>query len=150
MKPAKWFVLLIGALCIAGSAHAAESPLAISDAWVRWLPGDLPSGGYVTIANRSANPIALLGADSPDYAMVMLHRSLERNGVERMEPVERMDIPAHGSAALAPGGYHLMLMRPIHPVAPGDTVHLHLHFSGDAGTLDVPFTVRPATAQGSG
>ena len=151
MKPEQWRAGLVAALCLgmAGVVHAAGSPLKITDAWVRWLPGDLPSAGYTTIANTSANPIALLGADSPDYAMVMLHRSLESNGVERMEHVDRLEIPAHGSVALAPGGYHLMLTRPTHPVAPGNTVHLHLHFSGSAGTLDVPFIVRPASAQGS-
>lgn len=138
---------LIAMLCLIGMAHASEPVLKITDAWVRWLPGDLPSAGYVVIANPSARPDALLGADSPDYAMVMLHRSLETNGIGRMEPVVRIDIPAHGSAALAPGGYHLMLMRPRHPIAPGDQVHLELRFSR-GGTIDIPFIVRPASAQG--
>ena len=117
-------------------------------AWVRWLPGDLPAAGYATIRNAGGAPMRLIGADSPDYAMAMLHRSVNRNGVERMVGVDGMAVPAHGSAALAPGGYHFMLMRPRHSIAPGDTVHLRLRFA-DGSSLESGFVVRPAGAQGS-
>jgi copper(I)-binding protein len=137
---------LLGVLLAAGACAGDEDGgVAVTRAWVRWLPGDLPAGGYATIENHGAYDVRLTGADSPDYAMVMLHRSVSENGMEHMQAADAVDVPAHASAALAPGGYHLMLMRPRHAVAPGDTVHVRLHFA-DGSTIDAAFAVRPATA----
>jgi copper(I)-binding protein len=138
---------LVGGLLLAATTLAAGNGVGVSHAWMRWLPGDLPAGGYATIENRGDSAVRLVGADSPDYAMVMLHRSVQRDGVERMLAVDGLDVPAHGSAALAPGGYHLMLMQPRHPIAPGDKLHLRLRFA-DGASLDSVFVVRPATAMG--
>jgi copper(I)-binding protein len=44
------------------------------------------------------------------------------DGVSRMREVESLTVPADGSIELAPGGYHLMLMMPAGPIAPGDSV----------------------------
>jgi copper(I)-binding protein len=139
-------VLLLGMLLAAGAcASEGAGGVAVTHAWVRWLPGDLPAGGYATIENHGAHEVRLTGADSPDYAMVMLHRSVSENGMEHMQAADAIDVPAHASAALAPGGYHLMLMRPRHAVAPGDTVRVRLHFA-DGSAIDSAFAVRPATA----
>jgi copper(I)-binding protein len=46
---------------------------------------------------------------------------------------------------LAPAGYHLMLMKAVSPVKPGDTVKLTLKFS-DGSTLTTDFMARPANA----
>ena len=134
-------------LAIASSAPAAGNSAVVTHAWVRWLPGDLPAGGYAVIANRGDDAMRLIGADSPDYGMVMLHRSLHHDGVERMQTVDAVVVPAHGTALLAPGGYHLMLMHPLHAIMPGDSVRVRLYFAGGAA-LSVEFPVRPATAQG--
>jgi len=79
--------------------------------------------------------------------MVMLHRSVQRDGVERMQTVTGIDVPAHGSAALEPGGYHLMLMHPLHAIAPGGKVRVRLHFA-DGSIINAEFPVRAATALG--
>ena len=133
--------ILLGACAVA--AHAAPQ---VSHAWIRWLPGNLPAAGYATIKNPSTTAVQLVSADSTGYASVMLHQSLQHDGVERMQMVDAMPIPAHGSAALAPGGYHLMLMQPKGKVAPSDVVPVRLHFS-DGSTVAADFKVRPASAQ---
>ncbi|MGH8212212.1 MAG: copper chaperone PCu(A)C, partial [Rhodanobacteraceae bacterium] len=107
---------------------------------------NLPAAGYATIRNDGEKPVRLTGADSPDYRMAMLHRSVQKNGSDSMEVVGAIGIPAHGSVALAPGGYHLMLMDAKHPVKPGDSVHVSLHFD-DGETLQMTWPVRPANAQ---
>ncbi|MGH8121609.1 MAG: copper chaperone PCu(A)C [Rudaea sp.] len=142
-------VAFLATMLLAFAAQAAGNAVSVTHAWVRWLPGDLPAGGYATIENRGGSAIRLLGADSSDYAMVMLHRSVEQNGVERMLAVDGMDVPAHGSAALAPGGYHLMLMQARHAIAPGASVHMRLHFS-DGSTIAVDFIARSPAADASG
>jgi periplasmic copper chaperone A len=143
---------LVGVALFAIGASAlavAPAPAALHarHPWIRWLPANLPAGGYVVIENDGSAPARLVGASSPDYGMVMLHRSQEVHGVDVMTAVSGIDVPAHGSAKLAPGGYHLMFMKPAHPVKPGDMVPVTLRFAR-GGALQVAFPVRPANAVG--
>ena len=141
---------LLGAalfVSIPPSATAAEPPVLANDAWVRWLPGHLPAAGYVTLTNHGKTRQRLVGATSPDYAKVMIHRSIDENGVERMVASDGIDIAPATSISLAPGGYHLMLMQPAHPIAPGSTVTLHFLFASGLG-LDARARVLPADATG--
>ena len=55
----------------------------------------------------------------------------------------------HGTATLAPAGYHLMLMKSTHPIKPGDTVRMNLKFA-DGSTLATNFVARPANAVDAG
>ncbi|MDE2270501.1 MAG: copper chaperone PCu(A)C [Xanthomonadaceae bacterium] len=133
---------------VAATATAAASSPAgvrVREAWIRWLPADLPAGGYIVIENKAGTPERLVGASSPDYGMVMLHRSQEVDGADVMTAVSGIDIPAHGSFKLAPGGYHLMLMHAKRAIKPGDKVPVILHFAGGA-MLQVDFPVLPANA----
>ena len=113
------------------------------------LPGDLPAGGYVTLRNNGDQPVTLTGATSASYGDVMLHHSSTEGGMSRMTMVMALPIPPHATQALAPAGYHLMLMQARHPVHPGDTVQVSLKFS-DGSTLPVDFTARPASALDDG
>lgn len=140
--------LLFAGLLLAGLAHAGTgAQVTASHAWIRVLPGALPAGAYVVLRNDGDKPAALTGADSPAYGEAMLHESSGTDGMNRMRMVDTLSIPAHGTQALAPGGYHLMLMDAKHPVQPGDTVRITLKF-GDGSTLPVDFIARPASALG--
>lgn len=153
MKPAQRRVCAVTALlallvCAAAvNAAPAKSALLVEHAWIRWLPADLPAAAYALIVNHGDANARLIGADSPDYGMVMLHRSRLDQGSSVMQAVAGMDIPAHGEAALAPGGYHLMLSAPRYAIKPGDSVKITLHFAGGA-VLQADFPVRPANASG--
>jgi copper(I)-binding protein len=136
---------LLAASAIA--ATAATPTVRVEQAWIRWLPANLPVAGYATIVNDGDGVTRLTGASSPDYASVMLHRSRLAQGDSTMEMVDHLDIPAHGSVKLAPGGYHLMLSHATHPVKPGDKVPMRLRFA-DGSVLQVDFPVRPANASG--
>jgi copper(I)-binding protein len=142
-------MLLAGALLALGTAALAGAPdgVRVEHAWIRWLPANLPQAGYAMIVNDSDATLQLTGASSPDYGMVMLHHSRLAQGDSTMEAVEYLDIPAHASVALAPGGYHLMLMHAKHPIKPGDSVRMTLKFANDA-TLQADFSVLPANSTG--
>lgn len=139
--------LLLTGLLGAGLTHAATPTVQASQAWIRVLPADLPAGGYVVLHNSGDRAVSLTGASSPAYAMAMLHESSTAGGTSRMTMVSALPIPAHGTQALQPGGYHLMLMDAKHPVKAGDTVRITLRFS-DGSTLPVDFKARPANAVG--
>ncbi len=126
-------------------APTQATTIKASHAWIRVLPGTLPAGGYVTLVNTGATPQALTSASSPDYRRVMLHQSTTHDGMSHMRMVKQIKLPAHATVRLAPGGYHLMLMHARHPVKPGDTVPITLHFA-DGSKLTVDFKARPANA----
>jgi copper(I)-binding protein len=131
-----WTGLSAGAL---GAEPA--SAIQVKDAWVRWLPGNLPAGGYVTLVNSSDQPLSLLAASCPDYAAVTLHRSRTVAGTSRMMRVEKIIVAAHSRLEFASQGYHLMLERPKRTLKPGDRVPVTLHFAGGAA-LSVAFELR--------
>ncbi len=136
-------------LLIAGSLFASHAfaddadQIKASQAWIRVMPGTLPAGGYVTLANHSDHAVSLKGASSASYGHVMLHKSSTEGGMGRMEMVDSLSIPAHGTATLSPGGYHLMLMDAAKPVKVGDKVSLTLNFA-DGSTLVTDFDAKPA------
>lgn len=145
MKNLPMRCLLAGLLAVASTAAGATGSIHASHAWIRLLPGDLPAGAYVTLVNDSDKPLALTGATSPAYSSIMLHQSSSQGGMSRMAMVDSVSIPAHGQAALAPAGYHLMLMHAAKSVTAGDKVQLTLDFA-DGSRLPVEFVARPANA----
>ncbi len=140
---------LVALLLVAAGARAGDpGALTAGGAWIRVLPGDLPAAGYVTLRNGGDTEMALTGARSGAYRRIMLHRSAGAGGMSGMVAVARLAVPAHGTVRLAPGGYHLMLMDAVRPIAPGRKVTLTLVFDGGRKTLDVEFLARPANAVG--
>jgi copper(I)-binding protein len=139
-------LLAIGAAALAAPPASPEG-VRVEHAWIRWLPANLPAAGYAEIVNDSNATVSVTSARSADYGMVMLHRSRLADSDSRMEKVDRLDIPAHASVTLAPGGYHLMLMHAQQVIKPGDKVPVILHFASGK-TLQVDFPVLPANASG--
>lgn len=137
-------------LCLvatSGIALAAMPGVHVEQPWIRWLPANLPVAGYAQIVNDGDATLRLTGASSPAYADVMLMRSRLAEGDSAMVMIQHLDIPAHASVKLAPGGYHLMLSHAEHPVKPGDKLPMILHFANGAN-LQVDFSVLPANAVG--
>jgi copper(I)-binding protein len=53
-----------------------------------------------------------------------------------MSPVDSIEVPAGGTAKLAPGGLHIMLFDLAAPLVEGDTLELTLEFE-EAGDIEV-------------
>jgi hypothetical protein len=118
----------------------------VANAWFRWLPAHLPAGGYFELHNGGTKPVTLMSADSPDCGMLMLHKSEQKNGVDRMFDVNAIDVPAGGTLRFAPGGYHLMCMDPGPVMKPGAAVSVRLHFA-DGSLVTSGFRVRNAAGR---
>jgi copper(I)-binding protein len=132
-------VFLLALLSVA--ARAGPSDIQVKDAWIRWLPADLPGGGYVTLTNTGAAAQVLIGASSPDYGEVSLHQTGDNHGMNEMTPIASLLLKPHSSVRFEEGGYHFMLMRPQRPLHPGDKVAVTLRFGGGQ-TITTWFDVR--------
>ncbi|WP_175104935.1 copper chaperone PCu(A)C [Pararobbsia alpina] len=128
--------------CAGTLASAAAPTIAISDGWVRWLPGELPAAGYLTITNNGDKPVTLVGMTSPDYGMAMLHQTTNEGSLSKMIMVDKLTIPAHGKVQFSPGNYHVMLEQPKRSLAPGANIQLQLKFS-DGETVVAPLPIKP-------
>jgi copper(I)-binding protein len=136
-------VCVLGLMAVSGGAPGAQdvSVPQVTDAWIRWLPGDLPAGGYLTLINSGDRPASLIAASCPDYADVSLHRSRTVAGTSQMVPVREITVAPHSSLAFAAQGYHLMLAHPNKILQPGDRVPVTLSFAAGA-VLTVQFELR--------
>ena len=144
--PAFYAALAIGLMTwslLAPAPCAADvaATIAVSNAWIRWLPANLPAAGYVTLRNSGDQPATLVTASSRDYGAAMFHESRNQRGVELMLPIDSIQIKPHSQISFAPQSYHIMLMRPTRDIRPGDSVVLSLHFS-NGQSLPVQFEVR--------
>ena len=137
--------ILVLALLAATPVFAA-APLEVSDAWIRAMPAGVPSGGYFTLHNGSSKEMALTGASTSACGSLMLHKSEMTGGMSSMHHVDEVDVPAGGSIAFAPGGYHLMCMQATSAITPGGRVAVTLSFK-DGTKLTTPFEVRNAAGK---
>ena len=142
--------VLIAAVSCAASALAQASVI-VENAWVASAPPTVKvHAAYMAVVNHGATGKDVIGAESPDYERIELHRSLIKDGVSSMQPVEKLAVPAHGHVELAPGGLHLMLLGPKRPQAMGDRITIVLRLDGGEA-INVSAVVRPRddTSHGS-
>jgi hypothetical protein len=111
------------------------------EAWIRWLPANLPAAGYVTLINDGDRPSTVLAASSPGYGEISFHRSRSQGGSMAMVPVDKITIGPHSTVSFAAMGYHMMLMQPTQSAKPGDHVPITLRFA-DGSALTIQFEVR--------
>jgi copper(I)-binding protein len=139
--------LLAGLLvCLATSAQDGVA-VRVQDPWVRWLPGNLPAAGYLTLINNGDTPVRLIGASCEEYRSVSLHRSRLQGATSQMSPVEAITVKPHSSLDFAAAGYHLMLMQPDRSLKPGDRVVITLRFASVA-PIAVQFELLAPSAGG--
>jgi hypothetical protein len=134
------------ALLFAAGPGFAAGPLAVSDAWIRAMPASIPSGGYFTLRNGTAKDVILTGAATPACGSLMLHQSEMTGGMSSMHHVDEVDVPAGGSVAFAPGGYHLMCMQTTSAITSGGNVPVTLMFK-DGSKVTASFAVRNAAGK---
>ena len=136
----KTLTVLIAALAGAGAQGAFACPgLVVEDAWIREAPPGAMSAAYATLTNRGRQPLTLDGARSEAFGGAGLHRTIMVDGMARMRE-GTLEIAPGATAALEPGGWHLMLFDPASILKAGDVVMLSLTCGTDARAF--PFTVK--------
>ena len=151
MRHSSLFALAL-ALAVSAAPALAQAfkagDIVIEKPWARATPkGAQVGGGYMVVQNNGAAPDRLTGG-AADFAKVEVHQMKSVNGVEEMRELKNgLAIPAHGSVALAPGGYHLMFTHLKHPLTKGEVVKVTLDFQ-HAGSVPVAFPVMGIGAAG--
>jgi copper(I)-binding protein len=147
--PLAWRLTALLVAAAVGIA-AAQSPssdgraIQLSQAWARRAPMQAATGSpaghghaaggtgngavYVLIENRGGEPDVLLGAASDAAARVEFHETRLENGVMRMRPLARIELPPGARVEMKPGGHHVMLLGLTRDLHPGDVVTVRLRF----------------------
>lgn len=129
-------------------ASAGGTEVHVMGAWVRDVPPTMKmTAGYMTVMNHGEKARALVGVTSPDYDRVEMHISRITDGVATMHEAKQIDLPAGGDLSFAPGGMHLMLIRPKAGTADKAEVSLTLEFA-DGMTIDLMAPVRKSAGDG--
>jgi len=99
------------------------------------------TASYLHIANTGSEDDRIVAISSPIASDVMLHMSLEENGVAKMGHLDGLSIKAHSEITLRPGDTHVMLMGLSRALATGDHFPLVLTFE-HAGKIETQVEVR--------
>ena len=134
-------IMLAAAFALAAAAaHAGDIVIKAPYARVS-TPMSKSGAAFFEIENKGAVADRLIGVQSDAAAVTQLHtHEAGAGGVMRMVEVKGgIAVPAHGTAMLARGGDHVMLMGLKAPLKQGDVIHLTLEFQ-KAGKVrvDVP------------
>jgi periplasmic copper chaperone A len=123
-------------------ATAAPAALVVDSPWVRAAPpGAMMLAGYALLRNDGDAPVTLVGARSEAFGMTEIHRTVEIDGVARMREATPLTIAPGETLSMAPGGLHVMLMRPRAPLSEGQNLSIVLLLD-DGSELAVDFPVQ--------
>lgn len=127
-------------LLIALLPSALYAEIAVEGAYVRAVaPGQMVSAAFMTLHNPAEEEMTLVSATSDIAEAVELHSHVHKDGVMSMRQVENIAIPAAGSVALQPGGYHIMLIGLTRDLTADQPVAMTLQFAdGSQQTLNLP------------
>ncbi len=101
------------AACSSSTASPSAGTMVVTDAWARPSMGmEMAGAAYMQITNETGQADALIGVATSAAANPEIHETSEdASGMMGMHPVERLNIPAGGTVALEPGGFHIMLIN---------------------------------------
>ena len=123
----------------ASAQQAMTDNLEISGGFARaTAPMAQAGAGFLTIRSLGEAD-RLIGYTTPACNRPELHTHIDDNGVMQMRQIDGIDVPAGGEVALAPGGFHMMMIDLTRPLVEGETVPLTLLFEkAGAVALDIP------------
>ena len=138
---------IAAALVVSAQAYGQPPEIHAEQPWARaTAPQQKVGGAYVTLTSPVDD--RLMGASSPIAGRAEVHEMIMDGQVMRMrEQKDGIALPAGKPVALAPGGYHIMLMDLHQPLVAGQTIAVQLRFQ-HAPPMELEVQVAPVGAQG--
>ncbi len=119
-------VVCLAALCASPLVHA---DVEVKDPWVRaTVVQQRATGAFMQLT--STELVHVVEVRSPAAKIVELHQMLIENNVMKMQAASALELPPGKAVELKPGGYHVMLVDLVKPLAAGDHVSLTLVVEG--------------------
>lgn len=133
-------VLMAGMMGTPAWAGSAAQDVKIEAPYVRAVPPGTPnSGGFMVLKNSDTTAHAVVAARSSASRVAELHTHRMENGMMKMRPVKKIEIPAGGETVLKPGGLHVMFIGLHGDLKVGDEVGFTLVFEdGSQTTVTAP------------
>jgi len=129
------FALLLAGLAAGATAVGAHEytvdKLTIGHPWSTVTHGGLKNAAvYVTFIN-DGKADRLLKASTPIAKSATLHTNIKDGDVNRMRPLDGVDIPTGKTVELLPGGMHIMLEGLDHPLKDGEMFPMTLTLANE-------------------
>jgi copper(I)-binding protein len=138
-------LVLPSLILIAASMNTyADDALEIEDAWIAEAPPvSKVMAAYMKIENETSEGRQATSMTCSNFERAEFHRTVEQDGMARMQHQEVLTIPAHSELKLEPGSYHIMLFTPSQRLKAGDKTECKMTF--DNGTkLSIELEVKKA------
>lgn len=113
-----------------------------------YIPAAPPSSSvlaaYMTLSNTGSVPRVITGVTADGFGMVHVHRTtVSDDGVSSMSPMHHLELGPGETVVLAPGGLHLMLMKPDGTALSRESVAVTLKFAnGESMSVLVAIQVK--------
>ena len=130
-------------LCwLALPAIAQAQGVLVKDAWIRGVPPSATStAAFMIIENTGPAEMVLQSAACEIAEVVQIHTMKQVGEMMMMKEIGELRVPANAETALAPKGYHIMLIGLVRPLNEGETIPLSLGFT-DRATVAVDAVVK--------
>lgn len=126
----------------AAGASASGCPITVADSWVKAAESGM-TAAFGTLTNTGSADVTIVSAASDSAGRMEIHEVVDKDGTMVMQPLEGgLVIPAGGTATLAPGQDHLMLMGLSEPIEAGQTVEITMTCA-DGGTAAYSGVAKP-------
>lgn len=122
---------------VAAAVEAAT--YTVDSAWARTSPMEATMGAiYLNVTSTMDDALVGASVSTDIAAMTQVHETLmNADGTMGMQEIASIPMIANTPLALAPGGYHIMLLELVKPLVVGETVTVTLTFaSGETTTVD--------------
>ena len=128
------------------ASNILASSLTVDNAWIPLAPPTVTvHAGYMELTNISKAPISIVDVQSPKYANIMMHQSLEIEGIVSMEHLDAIKIYPGETISLEPGDLHLM-MSVKDPLQLGEKVPLKLFLDSNE-VIEIEALVKRRSSQ---
>ncbi len=84
------------------------------------------TAAYMELSNASDINITLIDVSIPNFRSAELHNHIHEHGLMKMRRADGIEIKAHGSTILKPGGFHIMLISLMKQLSIGEIYRLSL------------------------